>query len=264
MEDKTIRRIYLHDASAVATSGRIVSPFEDLIPAQAALALPVSGGYGSTRVDGFRYKEILCFGSAYTEVAGAGGGEDGPFETLAVAAVEKLNILDVVTCERMVARIASTHPVDGREPSISLLGSRFERLRVGNYFWDELDLAVGAIADCSTWTKLQNALGNGGTREQLKRVAMPAPNGDPVALPDGQHMPNVLGFSLCSAAGKSSNAMEVPARIHLPEFGTVYLGQLFVYQYSRQLLMLRVDLGCPIKGGVQTAGGKSGGNPYPP
>ena len=77
-------------------------------------------------------------------------------------------------------------------------------------------------------------------------------------------MPNVLGFSLCSAAGKSSNAMEVPARIHLPDFGTVYLGQLFVYQYSRQLLMLRVDLGCPVKGGVQTAGGKSGGNPYPP
>ena len=264
MEDKKIRSIYLHDASAVATSGRIVSPFEDLIPAQAALALPVSGGYGSARVDGFRYKEILSFGSAYTEVAGGGGGKDGPFETLAVAAVENLNILDIVTCERMVARIASTHPVDGKEPSISILGSRFERLRVGNYFWDELVLGVGAIADCSTWSKLQNALGNGDTREQLKRLAMPAPNGDPVALPDEQHMPNVVGFSLCSAAGKSSDEVDVPARIYFPEFGTVHLGQLFVYQYTRQLLMLRVDLGCPVKGGIQTAGGKSGGNPYPP
>jgi len=264
MEDKTIRRIYLHDANAVATSGRIVSPFEDLIPTQAALALPVSGGYGSTRVDGFRYKEILSFGSAYTEVAGGGGGKDGPFETLAVASIEKLNILDVVTCERMVAPPASSHPVDGKEPSISILGSRFERLRVGNYFWEVLDLGVGTIADCSTWSKLENALGNGDTRDELKRLAMPAPNGEPVPLPEGQHMPNVLGFSLCSAAGKSSNAIDVPPRIYFPEFGTVFLGQMFVYRYSRQLVMLRVDLGCPVKGGVQTAGGKSGGDPYPP
>ena len=263
MEDKTIRSTYLHDASAVAASGQIVSPFEDLIPTQAALALPVSGGYGSTRVEGFRYKEILSFGSAYTEVAGV-GGKDGPFETLAVAAIEKLNILDVITCERMVCRIASAFSVGGKEPSFTTMGSRFERLRVGSYFWDELDLGVGVLADCPTWSKLQSALGNGGTRDQLKRLGMPAPNGDPVPLPEGDRMPNVVGFSLCSAAGKSSNAMEVPARIHLTQLGTVHLGQFFVHQYTRQLVMLKIDLGCPVKGGTQTAGGKSGGDPYPP
>ena len=263
MEDQTIRSTYLHDASAVAASGRIVSPFEDLIPTQAALALPVSGGYGSTRVEGFRYKEILSFGSAYTEVAGA-GGKDGPFETLAVSAIEKLNILDVVTCERMVCRIASAYSVGDKEPSFTTLGTRFERLRVGHYFWDELDLAVGVLADCSTWSKLQSALGNGGTREQLKRLAMPAPNGDPVALPDGERMPNLVGFSLCSAAGKAANAVEVPARIHLAQMGTVHLGQFFVHQYTRQLVMLKIELGCPVKGGSDAGGGKSGGNPFPP
>jgi hypothetical protein len=30
------------------------------------------------------------------------------------------------------------------------------------------------------------------------------------------------------------------------------------------LVMLKIDLGCPVKGGTQTAGGKSGGDPYPP
>lgn len=263
MEDKTIKSTYLHHASAIAASGQIVSPFEDLIPTQAALALPVGGGYGSTRVEGFRYKEILSFGSAYTEVAGA-GGKDGPFETLAVAAIEKLNILDVITCERMVCRIASAYTLGGKEPSFTTLGSRFERLRVGSFFWDELDLAVGVLADCSTWSKLQSALGNGGTRDQLNRMAMPAPNGDSVPLPDGQRMPNLVGFSLGSAAGKSANAMEVPARIHLPQLGTVHLGQFFVYQFRRQLVMLKVDLGCSMSGGAGAGSGESGGDPYPP
>ena len=263
MEDKTIRSTYLHDASAVAASGQIVSPFEDLIPTQAALALPVSGGYGSTRVEGFRYKEILSFGSAYTEVAGA-GGKDGPFETMATAAIEKLNILDVITCERMVCRIASAFSAGGKEPTFTTLGSRFERLRVGNYFWDELDLGAGILADCPTWSKLQNALRNGGTRDQLKRVAMPAPNGDPVPLPEGERMPNLVGFSLGSAAGKSANAMEVPTRINLAQLGTVHLGQFFVNQYTRQLVMIKVDLGCSLNGSGGAGGGKSGGSPFPP
>jgi hypothetical protein len=263
MEDKTIRSTYLHDASAVAVSGQIVSPFQDLIPTQAALALPVSGGYGSTRVEGFRYKEILSFGSAYTEVAGA-GGKDAPFETMATSAIEKLNILDVITCERMVCRIASAFTAGGKEPTFTTLGSRFERLRIGNYFWDELDLGAGILADCPTWSKLQSALGNGGTRDQLKRMAMPAPNGDPVPLPEGDRMPNLVGFSLGAAAGKSANAKEVPARINLPQLGIVYLGQFFVYQYTRQLVMIKVDLGCSLNGQGGAGGGKSGGAPFPP
>ena len=218
MEDKTIRSTYLHDASAVAASGQIVSPFEDLIPTQAALALPVSGGYGSTRVEGFRYKEILSFGSAYTEVAGV-GGKDGPFETLAVAAIEKLNILDVITCERMVCRIASAFSVGGKEPSFTTMGSRFERLRVGSYFWDELDMGVGVLADCPTWSKLQSALGNGGTRDQLKRLGMPAPNGDPHAQP-GWLLSGLGGRKILECNGSARPDPSHPAWNRA--FGTVF------------------------------------------
>src|SRR6266576_1314460 len=107
MEDKTRKKRYLHQASAIATSGRITRPFCDLIPTQASLALPIDGGHESKRVENFRYKEIVSFASAYSEVAGSEHGPDGPFDTLALTAIEKLNILDVVTCERVVARISS-------------------------------------------------------------------------------------------------------------------------------------------------------------
>src|SRR5690348_13619660 len=133
MDDKTRRKRYLHQADAIAAWGHITRPFCEPIPTQAALALPVAGGYGSARVDGFRFKEILSFGAAYTEVVGSEHNPEGPFDTLALCAIEKLNILDVVTCDRLVARISSRRDLANDEPEITTLGSRFEGLRIGNH-----------------------------------------------------------------------------------------------------------------------------------
>ena len=129
MEDKTRRKRYLHQASAIATWGHITRPFCELIPTQAASALPVSGGYVSARAEGFRYKEIMSFASAYSEVEGSEHGPDGPFDTLALTVIEKLNILDLVTCDRVMARISSMSK--GDDPEFTTVGSRFERLRIG-------------------------------------------------------------------------------------------------------------------------------------
>lgn len=263
MEDKTRRKRYLHQASAVAASGSIKRPFQDLIPAQASLALSIGGGYESTRVEGYRYKEILSFASAYSEVAGSEHGPDGPFDTLALTAIENLNILDVVTCDRLVARISSTRTLDSKEPEITTVGSRFERLRIGNYFFEELDLGVGVLCECTTWTQLQQALQDGKKRGSLTQAALSAPNGNPVALPDGKKMPYMLGFSLAPDAGRSSSVKAVPWKIEVPQVGTVYLGEVFVSQYGRQLLMLRVELGCPFAGGGSAGGASTSGDTYP-
>ena len=263
MEDKTRRKRYLHQASAIATSGHITRPCCELIPTQAALALPVSGGYGSTRVEGFRYKEILSFASAYSEVAGSEHGPDGPFDTLALTVIEKLNILDVVTCDRVVARISSMRAGDKGEPEITTVGSRFERLRIGTRFFETLDLGVGLVCECTTWANLQKSLQDDKNKNAFSQAAMLAPNGDRIPVPDGKQMPNMLGFSLAPGAGRSAGTAESPWRIEVPQFGSVHLGEFFVTQYSRHLVMLRVEMGCPVGGGTNAGGATGGGDTYP-
>ena len=263
MEDKTRKRRYLHQADALAAWGHITRPFSEPIPTQAALSLPNSGGYGSARAEGFRFKEILSFGAAYTEVIGSEHSPDGPFDTLALCAIEKLNILDVVTCDRLVARISSRRDIDADGPEITTMGSRFERLRIGNHFFEELDLGAGVICECDTWKKLQEALQDGKKRESLAKSAMTAPNGERVELPDPKRMPNKLGFSLAPGCGRSASIKEVPWSIPISQVGTVYLGEFFVSEYSRQLDMRRLELGCPLAGSGGTGGAGGGGVPFP-
>jgi hypothetical protein len=263
LEDKTRRKRYLHQASAIATSGRITHPFCDLIPTQAAMALPVSGGYGSARVEGFRYKEIVSFASAYSEVAGSEHGPDGPFDTLALTAIEKLNILDVVTCDRVVARISSMRTGDAIEPEITTVGSRFERLRIGNFFFEELDLGTGVVCESTTWGSLQKALQDGKNKDALAQAAMSAPDGERIPVPDGKQMPGKIGFSLAPGCGRSATIKEVPWRIDVPQFGSVYLGEFFISQYSRHLVMLRVEMGCPLGGSANAGGATGGGDTFP-
>src|SRR5258706_6275761 len=232
MQDQTRKSRYLRQASAIAASGRITRPFSDIIPTHAAVTLPMDGGYESSRVESFRYKEILSFASAYSQVAGSDYGPDGPFDTLAMTVIEGLNILDVVKCDRMVARISSKFPGtvdqgDGHdlthevvelfdklrddpkkppppEPEFTTVGTRFEGLRIGNLVFDELDLAVGPLCECTTWARLQASIRSGKLKGPLTEGAMSAPNGDKVELPDGKIMPRMLGFSL-APSGRSSN-----------------------------------------------------------
>src|ERR1051325_9174596 len=107
---------FLYHAQTVGVSGRIEHPFEQIIPVQASLALPETGGFGTTRVDKFSIPGILSIEAVYSVVAGSlETRDDGTLSHDATASVtiEGLNILSVVTADRIVARIASSHPQKG-------------------------------------------------------------------------------------------------------------------------------------------------------
>ena len=161
-----------------------------LFPSRRPPALPPDGGVGSIRVEGFRHRDILSFGSAYAEVVGT-EPEDGVYETLSLSVVEKFNLLDVVTCDRIVARLTSRFPgvaKDGCEPpqelSVVPIGSRFEGLRIGNHFFERLELAPDYFCEPerASWTGLLKAAEydrDGG----LSALTLPGANGNPVPLP---------------------------------------------------------------------------------
>jgi hypothetical protein len=259
---------YLFHADATGVAGQVVHPFKDVIRIQAASALPCDGGVGWSRVDDFRYKDILSFRSAYTEVSGA-EVEDGVFETVARSEVVKFNLLDVVTCDRIVGKLTGRHPGGLKEPAENFIvptGSVFENLRIGTRFFERLEVAPDFFCtpERSCWSGLLRGLDDDRERDALSYFSLPAPNGNQVPLPIAGQKRNVLGF--CIALDKPEGQAEygAPLRLDVPDFGTVHLGEFFCYADTRRLVMLRAELDGKVQGQVVVGDPIVNGTSYPP
>jgi len=258
---------FIFQADAIGVAGQIIHPFIDVVPVQAASALPVDGGFGSARAEGFNHKDILSFDSAYSEVVGT--QTDDTSQTVTLSVVEKFNLLDVVTCDRIVVRLTAKYPgeyQDGSECSIVPTGSRFEGLRVGDKFFDILEVAPDYFCrpDIACWAGLQKALGDEKDRRILAPLSLPGPDGNPVPLPDPGQRQDVLGFCIALDKPKPDDVLGAPLRIIVPDFGTVHLGEFFCYPASRVLIMLRVEFDCSHSGRAVGAHCMIRVQPYPP
>ena len=99
-------------AEAHALSGHLVLPIKRTIEPQIPLSILPSGGYNSQRAGIFHLEQVISYRSAYTEVAGNKEEKPGHgWSTLATAVIEGLNILEVVTADRVVAQISTEHPL---------------------------------------------------------------------------------------------------------------------------------------------------------
>ncbi len=65
------------------------------------------------------------------QVASMRGGRS--WTTQVSCAIENLNILNVVTADRVVAQISTDHPLEGYTPRVSFVGTQFVNLRIGGY-----------------------------------------------------------------------------------------------------------------------------------
>jgi hypothetical protein len=249
-------RTFLYHAHATGVTGRITLPFDEVIPVQAPAAIPVTGGYSSTRVENFRYREILSFRSATSVVSGDFSARKQSYETLMSAAIEGLNILDVVTADLIVARLTSMHPKDGGEPSIIPVGSYFENLRIAGCRVDA-PLNNELFARCGQYHDVRRVI----NEDAEVRARLSRGFADLSAQP-----PN--GALLCSLAGDVNvhcRELEVLGHaIRVPHFGTVYLAEFLIMPYSRSITMLRVELGCSVEGHITSGGGSGNGQPFPP
>jgi hypothetical protein len=215
-----MERTFLYHALAAGVSGRITVPFQDLIEVQAASALPISGGYSASRVENFSYKEILSFSLATTLTIGSFSESHREYNTLATVTIEGLNILDTITADRIVARLASSQPQEGGEPEVTIVGTHFENLQVAGYPLD--------------------------AQPDLKRLA-------DFAKPKRMELRSLmLPIELDENSGIT---MPEEGVFEVPQFGKLYLLQFQRTQCYQSLTMLHLDLGCPVEsGGPQTGG----------
>lgn len=249
-----MERTFLYHAHVTGLSGEVTLPFHELIPVQAASAIPVTGGYCATRVGNFNYRDMISFRSATSITSGSFSESDDAWSTLMTTEVEELNVLDVLTAHRVVARLTSKHPRNGEEPSIIPLGSYFENLRIGG---NEINVQVDdrSFVRCAKYSELREQINqNLDFRHQLSHredLSARAPKG-------------ILLCTVLKMLGDYPGLEVNGNSVHMPQFGTVFLGEFLVTPYSRTITMVRLVLGSTPKGHVTIGSGSGNGEPYPP
>jgi hypothetical protein len=245
---------FLYRAQGLVAGGFLQRPTDELIePQGGASSLSINGGYNSSRIENFRHRDIISIGSGYTVVSGRKSVDNERFETVVTSVVENLNILGIVTAERIVARIASFHPdKDGAEPSITPLGSHIQGLRIcGRY------VNFTCIADnfqgFETYHGLEQKIRSHDVmKHQIIDGRGWAEKGMlPLSLVQGV----TWGNETCSSLGRNT--------IEIPEFGVVHLPELIVSQQTRRLTMLRVELGCAVDGSFSAGDVEGDGHRIP-
>lgn len=255
-------RTFHYHANAHVLSARFTRPIQHVVEVQAATSLPSIGGIGSARVENFRLNEHLSFKAGYSHVSGSEKEQNGKtiHTTMATAVVEGLNILDVVTADRIVARLSSSYDPDDEESRILVIGSRFENLRVAGCKVDvELHHELALKLDTFAATRKEFA-----SNADFRKMAE-----DPFApgkLPAKIEAHGVIHCSLvkdiqpakCHGVVRYGHYGHV---LEVPEFGKIHLAEILLQHGRKTLTMLRLELGSPNGGAVTAVQADSNGLP---
>lgn len=265
-------RMFWFRGNAVAFGGRITGPMCETLDAQGSAVLPPTGGFASATAGPFNYKNIASFERATSTVAGRiSEHEDGEtYDTQVTVAVEGLNLLDMVTADRLVARLTSSHPRDANDPVMLPIGSYFENLRIAGIPIEarphaEL-LRGGRYAEVSeVWAKRFPDAPGGGERQAPLVTPMPdwKPGSPSPVFEDRFLLAPLFDAGDDKALSAAGAVAADPRGIHVPGFGTIHIGEYLVSRFSRRLTMLRIELGCPVKGTIVAASEEIDGHGYP-
>lgn len=266
---------------AIGAGGRINHPFHEFIEIQAASALPDIGGHGSARSSDFRYRDILRFHHAQTEVTGSKSenAHGKPVhKSLMRSRVEGLDIMGMVTADRVEARLVSftTDEPDG-ELCFKFTGSYFENLKIAGVPV-KVHLAVEEFDRLCTHRHLAESFRKKEKgefygvfqkltlKETLKEAPERVQRGFQQAPEQGADLPHIGGVTCLSLVKQlEPERKEFPCWGHIifiEGFGTVHLAELAVSKLGRRLTMIRVNLGSPVDGDVSVVAVDGNGTPY--
>ncbi len=124
-----------YHAEAHALSGQLELPIKQPIERQALAVLQGRrSGHITDRVERYALEGIISFQTAHSRVSGNRSLKTNGWVTLSTAVVERLNVLEVITADRMVAQVSTEHPYeDGHVPHLTFLGTHFDNLRLSGF-----------------------------------------------------------------------------------------------------------------------------------
>ena len=249
---------FAYHAQAIGFAASMHKPCCEIIPGQAATSLSQTGGESYATVRNFDWKGIFRFDEASSYCTGS--TDHGAHNTLATVTVRGLNIANMVTADRITARVSSRHQADEKrvvgEGEITLIGSSFENLRIaGHRVTVSTDRGLFS-GPCMSYEQ---------SKENVAQMGMPhfvhsslqvmscrptvEMEGLPKIPPDDRENRDAP-ITLCSDGG-----------IHVREFGIIYLATVIIKPSYRRISMLRVELGCPLGGTLEAGGTEGNGTP---
>jgi hypothetical protein len=241
-----VRKTFYFQTDANPLGGFIEKPFEKNIPSHASSSLPNVGGYVHSEDEELNFEGIVSVRRAYTHVSGREVQRNGPWSIMATSVVEGLNILEVVTAERVVAQLCATFYSDGRLHEYVCTGSCIQDLRIGGSIAPLvpnrrlLNIAESAEAGI-TWPVFQET-GRAQAGKLVESAGLTGGDADRwIAERFGwmnSKEPREDGLVLCSLVDSVERA--IPARsfghcIIIPDFGRIFIQELLVTKSSVQL-----------------------------
>jgi hypothetical protein len=276
------KRYHIYEAEAEALSGNLTLPLIHAVKPPTYVKLNERGGYLSQHAENYRLGGVVSFHSAYTQVAGNPDVKvDHGWNTLTTAVVEGLNVLDVVTADRIVCQISTDHPLVGYVPTVTFLGTRIENLRIAGVPVDvemNLDMLGEKPVNDAPYTS------DGGFIERVaaQRNQIQSLENIPAdisarynRLPEISAKQGKIECSLVNYAGGKFPWRCFGNAIDVPHFGKIYLVTLTVEQSDFDtptgaprkttitLNMIEMVMGCVGGGGLTGGGGKTNGQSAP-
>lgn len=258
---------FRYQATAYALSAHLEQPISQVVDKQALVELPADGSYSFQTAAAFRLEGVLSYSSAQTQVAGH-KGSDG-YNTLATSIIENLNLLDVVTADRVVAQI-STEQSDGT-PSVTFLGTRFENLRIAGYPLElKQDLNVLGSMPAKDRSYLEDPNLQSRIAEQYAKlrhsIDVPERLRERLNLDQQPYTAEGAKFSLVQRISGDFPGRSFGHAIHVPHFGTIFFSEVALAPHLFSLTMLRVEMNSLAKGdstfahvGISSRGTAGGG-----
>lgn len=236
---------YHYHAHAYAFSGEFYRPMKQVVEVQAGVSLPHGGGHGHGHVENFAIHQLVTFRRGYSHTSGSlDSNKHHSSQTTAV--LEGLNVLDVVTADRVVARICSDHDPAKREGHIIMTGSRFENLRING---------------CEVKIEIDNQLflKNKTYKDLSKNVASLKKSGRIADESNG-----VIICSLAKSVEIDCPGVSVDGHVvTVEQFGRIYLAEVSASHGTKSICMMRLELGSPTSAQLMAGGGQVNGYPWP-
>jgi len=266
-------RVHHFHAEATALHANLQHPLNGEIKPQNHLKLHQEGGYLSDHAKDYRVDNVVSFKAAHTHVAGHESPKrDHPWITLTTSSIEQLNVLEVVTADRVVSQISTEHPRGkGHVPSVTFLGTRFENLRVGGvavnlklkfplttlrppgpdkpYLLDK-DFLAEIKAKPASFPELKSQW----------ESCLKARESNPDAAKPEASATGTLAYDVSLGDQKSYGDVKIDGNVlTVPEFGKIILAELTLDCDTFHLTMLRLEMGClaagAMRAGVSIANG---------